>query len=145
MIEVRAERVIKRPVEEVFEFTADLDKLPLWLDGCKKAWSPDGDGRSVGSRIVHTDEFMGQTFEAKFDVLEWEDNKRAVFEAISGPFRGISEENFEADGDDTIVEIRVKGEPAGFLKAVGFMAKRQAQSQLNRSLDNLKRVMEEEN
>lgn len=145
MIEVRAEILIQRPVEEVFEFSAALDKLPLWLDGCKNAWSPDGDGRSVGSRIIHEDEFMGQTFEAKFDVLECEDNKRAVFEAISGPFRGVSEENFTADGDDTIVEIRVKGDPAGFLKALGFMAKRQAQSQLDRSLDNLKRVMEEEN
>ena len=142
MIDVRGEQRIERPLEEVFEFMADLDKLPLWLDGCKKAWSPDGDGRGVGARIIHEDEFMGQTFEAKFDVIEWEDNERTVFEAISGPFRGTSEENFEADGDETIVEIRVKGEPAGFLKAVGFMAKRQAQAQLNRSLDNLKRVLE---
>ena len=142
MIDVRGERRIGRPVEEVFEFMADLDKLPLWLAGCRKAWSPDGDGRTVGARIIHEDEFMGRTFEAKFDVVEWEDDKRAVFEAVSGPFRGTSEENFEADGDATIVEIRVKGEPAGFLKAVGFMAKRQAQAQLDRSLDNLKRALE---
>ena len=142
MIDVRGERRIDLPVEEVFEFMADLDKLPLWLAGCRKAWSPDGDGRSVGARIIHEDEFMGRTFEAKFDVVEWEDDKRAVFEAVSGPFRGTSEENFEADGDATIVEIRVKGEPAGFLKAVGFMAKRQAQAQLDQSLDNLKRVLE---
>lgn len=142
MIDVRGERRIDRPVEEVFEFMADLDKLPLWLAGCRKAWSPDGNGRSVGARIIHEDEFMGRTFEAKFDVIEWEDDKRAVFEAVSGPFRGTSEENFEADGDATIVEIRVHGEPAGFLKAVGFMAKRQAQAQLDRSLDNLKLVLE---
>jgi carbon monoxide dehydrogenase subunit G len=143
MIDVSGEQTIERPVQEVFEFMADLDKLPLWLDGCRKAWSPDGDGRNVGARIIHEDEFMGQTFEAKFDVLEWEENSRAVFEAISGPFRGTSEETFSSDGDDTVVVIRVRGEPAGFLKAVGFMAKRQAQAQLNRSLDNLKRVLEE--
>lgn len=143
MIDVQGQRRIEKPVEEVFEFMADLDKLPLWLDGCRRAWSPDGDGRSVGARIVHEDEFMGRTFEAKFNVLEWESNERAVFEAVSGPFRGVSEESFESDDDETIVSIRVKGEPAGFLKAVGFMAKRQAQAQLDRSLDNLKRVLEE--
>jgi carbon monoxide dehydrogenase subunit G len=142
VIDVSGERRIERPLEEVFDFMADLDKLPLWLDGCRKAWSPDGDGRSVGARIIHEDEFMGQTFEAKFDVVEWEENKRAVFEAVAGPFRGTSEEIFEGDGDGTIVVIRVRGEPAGFLKAIGFMAKRQAQAQLERSLDNLKRVLE---
>ena len=142
MIDVSGKQRIDRPLEEVFDFMADLDKLPEWLDGCRKAWSPDGDGRSVGARIVHEDEFMGRTFEAKFNVIEWAENERTVFEAVSGPFRGTSEETFEADGDATIVTIRVRGEPAGFLKAVGFMAKRQAQVQLSRSLDNLKRVLE---
>lgn len=122
---------------------ADLDKLPLWLDGCKRAWSPDGDGRSVGSEIYHEDEFMGQTFEARFEVVEWEHNRRMVFKAVSGPFRGLSEEDFQDDFGDTRVEIRVSGEPAGFLKAVSFMAKRQGQAQLDRSLANLKRVLEE--
>lgn len=142
-MEVKAERLIERPLDEVFEFMADLDKLPQWLDGCKKAWSPSGDARQVGSRVVHEDEFMGRSFEAHFDVVEWEHNRRMVFEAVSGPFRGLSEEDFVADGDDTLVTIRVTGEPAGWLKAVGWMASRQAQVQLDRSLDNVKAVLEE--
>lgn len=144
MIDVRGEIVIARPLDEVFEFAADLDNLPLWLDGCKKAWSPDGDGRSAGSEIIHTDEFMGQTFEARFEVLEWEDCRKIVSRAISGPFRGLSEERFHDEDGDTRVEIHVTGEPAGFLKAVGFMAKRQGQAQIERSLDNLKRMLEDE-
>ena len=141
MIDVRGERRIERPVAEVFGFMADLDKLPLWLDGCKKAWSPDGDGRAVGARIIHEDEFMGRTFEASFDVVEWEPDRRMVFEAVSGPFRGLSEEDFYDEGDATRVVIRVTGEPTGFLKAVGFMASRQARDQLERSLDNLEDVL----
>ena len=143
MIDVRGERVIGRPRAEVFEFMADLDKLPLWLDGCKKAWSPDGEARSVGARVVHEDEFMGRTFEARFNVVEWEDDERMVFEAVAGPFRGLSEEDFHEEGDGTRVVIHVTGEPAGFLRAVGFMAARQAKAQLERSLDNLKRLLEE--
>ncbi|MDQ4144129.1 MAG: SRPBCC family protein [Actinomycetota bacterium] len=133
---------VERPLDEVFEFAADLDSLPLWLEGCKKAWSPDGDGRSIGSEILHEDEFMGRSFEARFEVVEWEHNRRMVFKAVSGPFRGLSEEDFYDESGDTRVEIRVSGEPAGFLKALGFMAKRQGQAQLERSLDNLKRVLE---
>ena len=145
MIDVRSERLIERPLEEVFDFMADLDKLPMWLDGCKKAWSPTGEAREVGARVIHEDEFMGQTFEAQFDVVEWEDNRRMIFEAVSGPFRGLSEEDLHSEGDDTVVEIHVSGDPAGFLKAVpSFMASRQAQAQLDRSLDNLKRILEED-
>ena len=135
--------MVGRPVDEVFDFMADLDKLPLWLDGCRKAWSPDGEARSVGARVVHEDQFMGRTFEAHFTVAEWEENKRMVFEATAGPFRGLSEEEFFDEGADTRVVIRVTGEPAGFLKAMGLMAGRMAKTQLERSLDNLQRVLEE--
>lgn len=133
---------MRRPLSEVFEFMADLDKLPLWLDGCRRAWSPSGDPRRVGARVIHEDEFMGQTFEAHFDVVEWEDNSKMVFEAVSGPFRGRSEETFEAEGESTRVQIRVTGEPAGFLKTVGWLAGRRAQRQIDSSLDNLKRLLE---
>ena len=144
MIDVSGVRLIDRPLEEVFDYMANLDNLPDWLAGCRKAWSPTGDGREVGARIIHEDEFMGRTFEAEFDVVEWLPNERMVFEAISGPFRGRSVETVEPEGDATRVEIRVTGEPAGFLKAMSWMAARAAQSQLDESLDNLQRVLEEE-
>ena len=144
MIDVQGDITLARPIPEVFEFAADLDNLPLWLDGCKKAWSPDGDGREVGAEIIHIDEFMGKTFEARFEVVEWEDCERMVFEAVSGPFRGLSEERFYDEDGDTRIELHVSGEPAGFLKAVGFMAARQAQERIDRSLENLRRLLEED-
>ena len=142
MIDVRAECVIERPLEEVFDFMGDLDKLPLWLEGCRKAWSVSGDPRAVGSRVAHEDEFMGKSFETQFDVVEWEPNERMVFEAISGPMRGRSEETFWEEGDGTLVEIHVTGTLSGPLKAADFIARRAAQLQLDRSLERLKKVLE---
>ena len=143
MIDVRAERVIERPVEEVFEFMAQLEELPTWLSGCRRAWSVSGDPRAPGGRVAHEDEFMGTRFETQFDVIEWVDNERMVFEAISGPMRGRSVETFEADGDDaTIVSIHVTGELSGPLKAANWIARRAAQAQLDESLDNLKDLLE---
>jgi uncharacterized protein YndB with AHSA1/START domain len=142
MIDVRAERLIERPLEEVFDFMGDLEQLPSWLEGCRKAWSVSGDPRVVGSRVAHEDEFMGKTFETQFDVVGWESNERMVFEAISGPMRGRSEETFWAEGDSTLVEIHVTGTLSGPLKAAEFIARRAAQLQLDRSLDNLKKLLE---
>jgi uncharacterized protein YndB with AHSA1/START domain len=143
MIDVSAERVIERPVEEVFEFMARLEELPSWLVGCRRAWSVHGDPRRAGSRVAHEDEFMGKRFETHFDVLEWVPNERMVFEAVSGPMRGRSVETFEPDGDDaTIVRIHVTGELSGVLKAGDWIARRAAQTQLDESLDNLKDLLE---
>jgi uncharacterized protein YndB with AHSA1/START domain len=141
-LDVVAETVIERPRTEVFDFMCKLNNVPLWLDGCKKVWEVEGDSEAVGGKVAHLDEFMGQEFEAHFEVLEWEPNKRMVFEAISGPFRGMSEETLEDEGDGTLVRIRVKGDPTGFLKVLSFGAKRMAQQQIERSLDNLKEVLE---
>jgi uncharacterized protein YndB with AHSA1/START domain len=141
-VDVIAETVIERPRHEVFEFMSKLNNVPLWLDGCKKVWELEGDSEAVGGKVAHLDEFMGQEFEAHFEVIEWEPNDRMVFEAISGPFRGTSEETLEDEGDATLVRIRVKGDPTGFLKVLSFGAKRMAQQQIERSLDNLKEILE---
>lgn len=143
MIDVRAERVIERPIEEVFDFMGRLEDLPSWLVGCRRAWSVSGDPQSVGARVAHEDEFMGKRFETHFDVVEWVPHERMVFEAISGPMRGRSVETFEPDGDDaTIVAIHVTGELSGPLKAANFIARRAAQAQLDESLDNVKDLLE---
>jgi uncharacterized membrane protein len=144
-MDVQSEIVIDRPRDEVFEYMAKLENVPEWLDGCKKVWVLSGDPEAVGGKVAHLDEFMGQEFEAHFEVVEWEPKERMVFEALSGPFRGTSEETLEDEGDDaTLVRIRVKGDPAGFLKMLSFGAKRMAQQQIERSLDNLKDILEGE-
>ncbi len=142
-MDVISETVIDRPIEEVFDFMSKLENVPLWLDGCKKVWVLEGDPEAVGGKVAHLDEFMGREFEAHFDVVEWEPNRRMVFEAVSGPFRGTSEELLEEDGGATLVTIRVKGDPSGFLKVLSFGAKRMAQQQIDRSLANLKGILED--
>jgi len=145
VIDVRSSREITRALPEVFEFMADLDKLPLWLDGVKEAKSISGDPREVGALIAHENEFMGQTFESRFEVLDWQDNSCMIFRVLSGPLRGESRETFEAiDGQTTRVEIQVVGDVVGLFKAGRWIAGRAAQVQLDRSLDNLKELLEAE-
>jgi uncharacterized protein YndB with AHSA1/START domain len=144
VIDQSASEFIERPVEEVFVFVSDLDSLPRWLEGCKKAWALTEDSTVVGARVAHLDEFMGKEFEAHFEVVEWVPNEKRVFEAISGPFRGRSEETFYEEGDGTFVETRVTGNPVGPLGLGSWLVGRTIKGQLERSLANLKRVMEGE-
>jgi uncharacterized membrane protein len=143
MIKVVASVDIERPVHEVFSFITDLETLPIWLEGVKEARSLSPDPTALGARVAHVNEFMGQTFETTFETVEWDQGRCAVFKVLSGPIRGESRQVFdEVPSGGTRVSIQVTGDGTGFLKLGNFIAKRAAQRQLDRSLENAKRVLE---
>jgi hypothetical protein len=97
----------------------------------------------VGARVRHDNEFMGQTFESIFEVLEWEPNASVVFSVLGGPLRGESHEGFERLADNlTRVSIRVTGEGMGVLRFGNLVASLTAKRQLERSLAAAKRLLE---
>lgn len=144
MIEERATRVIEAPVDEVFAFMAHLERVPEWVAGVREALVLSGDPQAVGGRVGHVNEYMGRRFESTFEVLEWVPNEVMVFKVLSGPLRGESREILEALGPrSTRVEISVTGDAAGPFRLMRGMAARAARLQLETSLDNLKRLIEE--
>ena len=145
MIDVEGSVKIARPVHEVFAYMTDLDDLPKWLEGVREAKALSPDPTAIGSQVCHTNEFMGTTFQSTFSVLEWEDNRRTVFQVLTGPLRGTSTQLFEPLGENsTKVTIKVKGDGTGPLKLGNFIAKRAARRQVDQSLENVKRILEAE-
>lgn len=144
MISERAVRVIAAPVEHVFEFMADLARVPTWVAGVREVRVLSGDPQTVGGRVAHVNEFMGRTFESTFEIVEWEHNEAMVFEVLSGPLRGTSRETLEPVGvNATRVEIEVVGDAAGPFRFMRGIAGRAARQQLETSLDNLKELIEQ--
>ena len=143
MSDVGASEIIRAPVHEVFETMSRLETLPEWLVGCVEAWPVTDDPYRVGGRVGHVDEVMGQRFEAHYEVVAWEEGRCFVFETLSGgPFRGVSEVTFSADGGSTKVEIRIKGELRGAFRYAYWAARKVAQKQLVESVQNAKRMIE---
>jgi uncharacterized membrane protein len=143
MINVKGSVDIARPLDEVFAYMTRLDELPRWLDGVREARLLSPDPTAIGSRVCHTNEFMGKSFESVFEVAEWRDKERTVFKVISGPLRGKSTQRFEPIGAAaTRVTIEVDGDGTGPLKLGNFIAKRAAQRQVDRSLENVKALLE---
>ena len=144
MIEVSATEVIEAPVSEVFTKMSRLETLHEWLVGCVKAWPESEDPYRVGGKVAHIDEVMGQRFEAHYEVVQWETDKCFVFRTLSGgPFDGVSEMTFTPMGDATRVEIGIKGELKGAFKFGEWAARQVAHKQLNQSVQNAKRFIEE--
>lgn len=144
MIEVSATEVIDAPVEEVFHAVSRVETLSEWLVGCEKAWALSDDPYSVGGRVAHIDSVMGQTFEAHYEVVEWEQNECFVFQTLSGgPFEGTSTMRFSPEGGSTHVEISISGRLKGPMSFGDWAARKVAQKQLSESVQNAKRFIEE--
>lgn len=143
MIKVRGSIEIERPLADVFAYMTTIDELPRWLEGVREVKALSPDPTAIGSQVCHTNEFMGATFQSVFEVLEWEHNRSTVFKVISGPLRGESRQFFEPLGEDaTRVTIDVTGDGSGPLRLGNFIAKRAAQRQVDRSLTNVKELLE---
>ncbi|MGH2808382.1 MAG: SRPBCC family protein [Actinomycetota bacterium] len=143
MIEVAASETIDAPVDEVFNKMSRLETLPQWLVGCEKAWAISEDPYRVGGEVAHIDQVMGQRFEARYLVREWEPNEKLLFETISGgPFEGSSDLSFFEKGETTRVEICIRGRLKGALRLGDWAANRVAQTQLNDSVRTAKDLIE---
>lgn len=144
MIEERATRVIEAPLEEVFAVMSDFWRVPDWVAGVREVRVLSGDPHSLGGRVAHVNELMGRTFETTFEVVEWVPNEVMVFKVLSGPLRGESRETVEALGPrSTRVEVTVTGDVTGPFRLVRAVAARTARQQLENSLDNLQKLIEQ--
>ena len=125
MIEVSATEVIHAPPKDVFHTMSRLETLHEWLVGCIEAWPLTDDPYRVGGKVAHIDEVMGQRFEARYEVVEWQPPSCLVFRSISGgPFDGVSELRFAPDERSTRVEIKIKGELRGAFRFGEWAAKK---------------------
>lgn len=141
-IEASGSIQINRPIEEVFDLLTDLERLPEWLVGVCEAFPVDGVPDQVGSVVGHKNAMLGRTFESRYAITVWEPGKRIASRAVKGPFSGTSEETFKAVEGGTLFSANVAGHLKGPFRALDRAARRVAQSQLDKSLQNAKALAE---
>lgn len=143
MIEVAVSETILAPAEVAFREMSRVDTLHEWLVGCVEAWPLTDDPYRVGGKVGHIDEVLGQRFEVHYEVVEWEEPSRLAFQTLSGgPFEGTSELLFTSHGDETVVEITVRGRLRSALRFGEFTARTIARKQLAESVNNAKAFVE---
>jgi uncharacterized protein YndB with AHSA1/START domain len=83
----RVERSVRiaAPIDEVFDYIADLDNLAEWQSGVTTARRTSDGELGVGATALVTRELMGQRMEAPLTVTEHEPPRRlAVASEVSG-------------------------------------------------------------
>lgn len=143
MLRVESETVIERPVNQVFQFAANVSNHPLWVPAVAEVRRSSAE-EPVGPQetFVQAVQFLGRRFEATFRVIEVEADRRIVFESISGPVEMKVSETYEAIGEQTRVNQVLQGEPRGFFNVASPLLVKLTKRQLDNAVANLKDILE---
>jgi len=112
MITVESDAVIRRPVNEVFDFVSDQENEPKWHTDILDIRPAPGTSPGLGSRWVVTVKFMGRN-EHQVEVTGLEENRLVEITTRTGPMKATATYLFETlDGDTRFirrVDLPVKG------------------------------------
>jgi hypothetical protein len=141
MVDVRVERVIARPRDQVAAYVIDPGNAPEWYENIKAVeWQPP---LTVGSALAFVAQFLGRRLEYTYVVRELVPGERLVMSTAQGPFPMETTYEFaDAGAGATRMTLRNRGEPAGFKKLAGPVMARAMRRANEQDLRRLQAVLE---
>ena len=143
MLNVEVSTVINRPIAEVFAFVANFENHPQWEKNFQEVkrltLSPTG----VGTTYRCVLKLPGQTATSKFEITEYEANKKIAFEGeAAGPAKPKGSFLFEPVAGGTKITLLPRPEFSGIFKLLEPMMSGYVRKQNEEHLTNLKRLLE---
>jgi len=142
-VDVVTDIVIDRPISVVASYAADPTNAPAWYANIDSVEWKTEPNVAVGSRVAFVARFLGRRLEYTYELVEYAPGVRLVMRTAEGPFPMETTYTWTAvTATSTTMELRNRGEPAGFSKvAAPFMAR--AMRRANRQdLAKLKTILE---
>jgi uncharacterized membrane protein len=142
MIKIETSVHINRPIEEVFAFIADIEKLPLWAGPVTEAKQTSEGPIGVGTTQTQSAQFLGRQLDTTQEVTAYELNKKISTKSTSGALPLKVDYTFEPSGDGTKVTFEGNLEAGGFFKLAEPIAGRMLQRQTAADAETLKEILE---
>jgi hypothetical protein len=141
---VRAEESIfvERPIEEVFAYLTDLERVPDWQTNVLFLQLQGSGGLRTGARLVELRKFLGRKVESVVEVTEYEPPFRYTIAVQSGPIPFSISNALSEAGGGTRIDAVVEGEPGRFFGLVEWRVVKAVERELWNSLATLKDVLE---
>ena len=132
---------IERPVDEVFAYTIDVDRLSDWNGVIEDSWMTSGDELKLGATYVVKAKMMGKIMEIPSEVVAYEPDRVFAYR-VGGSMAYTDTKTFKATASGTLITERIESESDGFfstlLSPILFAAmKRSHQKNLEQLKSNL--------
>ena len=142
MVKVETSIVIKRPVEEVFEFLLTPGNTLQWQTGVMESEQTSEGPVGVGTTLRSVSTLLGKRLESTLEITEYEPNKKVGFKTLSGTIPVEGSYTFESVEGGTKLELEGEGEVSGVFKLAEPLVARTAQRQWEGSFATLKDILE---
>jgi hypothetical protein len=142
MIKLISTTLIQRPVKQVFDFISSAKNDVKWQYGAMATSHLTLHPVGLGTLFSSLSHFMGRRLQSKFEVTEYETNKKYGFRSVSGPIQTETLYNFESYQDGTRVDANLHVNQSGFFKLPDTFVTKFALNQLKENLAVLKNFLE---
>jgi uncharacterized membrane protein len=142
MTKLESSVVINRPLEEVFAFATDIEKLPQWMAELVEAKQTSEGPLGVGTTVSAVAKPLGRRAESTQVVVEYQPNRKFAFKSTSGPVASEDETTFESVAGGTKLTRVTEAEMVGFFKLAEPLVVRMMQRQFDTNYATLKDLLE---
>lgn len=136
------EVIIRRPVDEVFAFLSDVEKIPLWVEEMEAVRPTSPPPVASGSTFDADATMLGRRLTSSHLVTACEPGRLFAYRAGGGPAPGTLSYRFEAVPEGTRVQVEAEVQPGGALRLAGPLLRRAGREMYTRSLARLKQLLE---
>lgn len=140
-LDVRVERVIGLPPEQVAEYAMDWHHDHEWTQGIREAslTKPAGDDAEfgVGAEVTRTAYFLGKRIDYVLRVATYDPPTELDMQSVAGPMPMHVTYRFEPHPDGTLASIRVRGDASTYYRIAGPMMGAMVRRNLTKDLHDL--------
>lgn len=141
-LDVRQERVIALPPEQVAAYAMDWRHDHEWTQGIRTARlttpAPDGhDGFGVGAQVTRTAYFLGKRIDYVLEVSGYEPPTLLDMTSVAGPMPMHVTYRFDRHPRGTLASIRVRGDAGTYYRVAGPVMGLMVRRNLGRDLRDL--------
>ena len=133
---------IKRPLQEVFDFTTNPANSAKWQSGTQSSeWASKGPV-GVGSIVHSVGRLLGRELAIDVEITQWSPPNMWGLKGNSGPLEFEAMNKFESKDGGTLLTQTFQGEVGGFFKLAQGLAVKQLQKQVETDGNALKMLLE---
>lgn len=138
-------RLVDRPQQQVFEYTADFTNLASWDPGITESRKVNEGPIGVGSRFDVMVSFGTSKLPMTYEITEYEPNDRVVLVGSGETLEAIDEIKFESrnDGSQTLVDYTADLRFKNFIRYITPLMSPVLKKVGERAVDGLAEVMGE--
>ena len=142
-VDVHAETVIRRPVEEVAAYAGDPANAPEWYGNVEEVEVLTAPPWGVGSRTDVVARVLARRVTFTFEVADFEPGRRLVMRTARGPFPLETTYTWEPTDDGaTRMTLRNRGRPGTSVRLTGLALAKAMKRAANGDLARLRERLE---